>query len=150
MKSKTKLPGLEVRQSSKKEGIVKSISSQLSSGFEKAEDRTFKSFPRNIQLHLKIDETEPKYTNALAINDPDPDDDDSYSRWIITVYLNGFSYRKNVNYKKVARDVNNLFLIEYICAIIRLNTKDFEPLCKNNYAFKCACDYPLDKGMGLI
>lgn len=110
---------------------------------------TYKTFPRNIELHLKIDETEPLYMNALAVNDPDPDDDDSYSRWIINIYLNNFEYGKRIGYKKVAMDINNTFLVEFICAFIRFNTEDFKPLCDHNYTFKCACDYPLEKGMEL-
>jgi len=110
-----------------------------------------KEFPENIQLNCVVEkETDPMYKGALAINDPDPDDDDSYRRWIINVYLKKQHYRKNVSYKRVAQDINNLFLLEYICAITRKNTKDFGTLCEGEEPITtCPCGEPLLRGMRL-
>lgn len=62
---------------------------------------------------------------------------------IITIFLEGFFYRKNISYKKVARDTDYFFLIELICSITRRWNKENDPLCGwdyKKYIRGCPCD----------
>lgn len=143
MESKTKLPRLEVRRSSKKKGIVANAT-KLPSGFEKAEDRRFKSFPRNIILKLKDHISDPNIQIALACNYRKGKD------WNIVIYLNKF--HKNTGYKKIAEKINNYFLQEFLCSILRINTKGAIPPCEIeefSCIWDCPCGFPIWNGMRL-
>ena len=37
--------------------------------------------------------------------------------WDIKIYLDNFHFRKNANHIKVAKTINKLFMIEFVCAI---------------------------------
>lgn len=47
----------------------------------------------------------------------------------IEIYLGEFNYRKNVSYKRVARDINDFFLIELFCVMSRGMTKNRKAIC---------------------
>lgn len=70
--------------------------------------------------------------------------------WNIVVFLHRI--HGNTGYLKIAEKIDNLFLIEYLCTIMRRNTKKLMPPCKKDvYSFNsdCICGFPLEKGMRL-
>jgi hypothetical protein len=95
-------------------------------------------------LNVKaIQEVELRF--ATACNYKDGED------WIVDVYIN--KIHKNTGYKKIAERINNLFLIEFICSIIRCNSEGEKPPCEQKefsirYS-RCPCYHPLNNGMKL-
>jgi hypothetical protein len=71
----------------------------------------------------------------------------------INIFLYLPKYKK-VNINKIAERINNIFLIEYICALTRLDRKNQAALCESEenerkVRCSCVCEYPLKKGMRL-
>ena len=52
---------------------------------------------------------------------------------LILIYLENFTYRKNVSHKRIAMDLNNYFLIEFICALSRVNIHTDFVFCLEDY-----------------
>ena len=104
----------------------------------------FETFPRNIFLNFKDYTKEKDLKGATACNYK------KYGIWVIIIYLHRI--HKNSKYKKVAERVNDLFLQEYFCAIMRKNTKEKAPPCETeefSKLYRCHCLFPLDHGMRL-
>jgi hypothetical protein len=63
---------------------------------------------------IKIYEADnPDFQDCVGCNDFDNNSCN------IIIYLGEFNFRKNVNYKKLAKKLNDIFLTELICAISR-------------------------------
>lgn len=102
------------------------------------------SFPRNVILKLKTYIPDDGLKSALACNYKKNKD------WRIAIYLN--KIHKLTGYKKIAEKINNLYLIEFLCSIMRKNTEEGIPPCEKEefkYNCGCICDFPLSKGMRL-
>ncbi len=97
-----------------------------------------------MKLELGISPIVGDLSNAKACNFRDK------YQWNIIIFIN--KLHGNTGYIKIAEKINNLFLIEYLCTIIRRNTKGEIPPCeKDVYSFKadCICSFPLSRGMRL-
>ena len=70
--------------------------------------------------------------------------------WRIDIYLN--KIHKLTGYKKITEKINNLYLNELICSVIRCNNEEGVPLCEGgefSSMYICPCYFPLEKGMRL-
>ncbi|MHA1408778.1 MAG: hypothetical protein ACTSQY_00420 [Candidatus Odinarchaeia archaeon] len=70
-----------------------------------------------MKLNLKLD-WDPEDEGAEACNVDGE----------ITIFLNSFKYRKNVSPNRVAVDIVNDFLLEFVCSIIN----GYETVCSRN------------------
>jgi len=102
--------------------------------------QSINSFPRKFILNLQTKQ-EDEMRIAVACNYSANND------WIIDVYLN--KIHKNTGYKKIAERINNLYLVEVICSIMRCNSEDQTPPCESEEYSKlcslCPCNYPLER-----
>ena len=72
---------------------------------------------------------------------------DNQDNCLIIHFLENFHYRKNVSYKKVANDINEYFVMEFICATIRKltgNTFEKDPAPCGDDDSKCVGKYFFD------
>lgn len=96
------------------------------------------NFIHSIELKEPSEEV---YIGSLAFNDFIDEHD-----CIIVIYLENFKFRKNVNYKKVAKQMNKYFLYELICAVSRkdvaFKTNDLNYTICGHGGFNHAC--PID------
>ena len=69
------------------------------------------NFLHSVELKEPPEEV---YVGSLAFNDFIDE-----NNCVIIIYLENFKFRKNVDYKKVAKQMNDYFLYELICAMSR-------------------------------
>jgi len=93
------------------------------------------NFLHSIELKESFDEV---CVRSLASNDFIDENNCN-----IVIYLENFKFRKNVNCKKVAKQMNKYFLYELICAISRkkvaFETGNLNYTICGHGGFNCSC-----------
>ncbi len=75
------------------------------------------------------EDTRPEYIGGCASNEF-TDEEDKQCK--IVLYLENFNYRKNAGCKTVAKNCDDYFFMEYVCATLRQGHDEHYTPCNNN------------------
>jgi hypothetical protein len=85
------------------------------------------------------------YADSVGVNDFIDE-----STIIIIIFLENFHFRKNVDYKKVSYEIDNIFLIELLCSFSRIdkvfkeNDLKYSICGHGGYGSKCPFDHVIE------